>query len=43
MAKKSDKAKNLIIQRRKEHFGWNAIIQELARENIDDQNSQRRF
>lgn len=43
LTKKSDKVKNLILRRRKENYGWNAIIQELARENINGQNSQRRF
>lgn len=40
---KGDKAKKLVMQRKKELYGWNAIIQELAKENVGDQDSQRRL
>lgn len=35
LANKKDKAKNLIMARRQQNYGWNVIIQELAREKIN--------
>ena len=40
LASKKDKAKRLIVKRREENYGWNVIIQELARGNINGQNNQ---
>jgi len=43
ITKKMDTVKKFIIQRRNEHFGWNTIIQELAKENINGKNTQLRL
>ena len=40
LARKKDKAKSLIAKRRQENYGWNMIIQELARGNINGQNNK---
>lgn len=40
LANRKDTAKSLIVKRRKENYGWNVIIQELALENINGQNNR---